>query len=352
MEQGFNTIAAKRTPMEEPIFEFLVLGQGLAGSVLAITLLQKNIPCMVVADTAIESASEKAVGLVNPVTGRRMALSWNYSTVFPLAFQFYASAFQTLSPGSPAGSSFLQPFAISKALHTPEEMNFITGKSAWPGYESVFSVSAANGLLPDVFERTVGWCTTQLGARLDVPLFLAKTQAFLKARGLFSNQTFEKEKLVLKAGLWHYGALRAKRVVSCLGLKCPWVGHGLWPVKGQVFALGGMPHLAGHVQRTDKFFVPAEGGLVLAGSTYERGFAHLQTTEAGFEEIVANVKPEIKMGLRIHDSWAGVRPTTPDRRPIIKEIEPGLFALNGLGSKGVTMAPWAVGQVLQQAGFA
>ena len=39
------------------------------------------------------------------------------------------------------------------------------------------------------------------------------------------------------------------------------------------------------------------------------------------------------------DSWAGLRPATPDGLPLIGEIAPGVFAATGHGMLGVTLAP-------------
>ena len=43
----------------------------------------------------------------------------------------------------------------------------------------------------------------------------------------------------------------------------------------------------------------------------------------------------------IGQEW-GLRPTTPDRRPILGQHpeNPGVWTLNGLGTKGVSLAPY------------
>ncbi|HBA65740.1 MAG TPA: FAD-dependent oxidoreductase, partial [Methylococcaceae bacterium] len=54
--------------------DFLIVGQGLAGSLLAFELIQRNAQVMVV-DDGRENASEVAAGLINPVTGIRLVKS-------------------------------------------------------------------------------------------------------------------------------------------------------------------------------------------------------------------------------------------------------------------------------------
>jgi glycine/D-amino acid oxidase-like deaminating enzyme len=43
---------------------------------------------------------------------------------------------------------------------------------------------------------------------------------------------------------------------------------------------------------------------------------------------------------------AGVRPTSPDRRPWVGEVQPGIWVCNGLGTRGVLVAPWTVERLL------
>jgi glycine/D-amino acid oxidase-like deaminating enzyme len=52
---------------------------------------------------------------------------------------------------------------------------------------------------------------------------------------------------------------------------------------------------------------------------------------------------------RVEEQRAGHRPTTPDSRPILGEhpTYSGLFVLNGLGSKGASLAPSMVEQLIQ-----
>ena len=94
--------------------------------------------------------------------------------------------------------------------------------------------------------------------------------------------------------------------------------------------------------------MPGDNGAILAGSTYEREFSHNDPDEAGFNEIIQDIKPELRAKMTVRSSWTGIRPTTKDRRPIIEKLEDGLYALNGLGAKGVTLAPWSASQLIKK----
>lgn len=335
--------------MGKEIVDFLILGQGLSGTALAILLEEKQASFKIVVDNQSNGASRKAVGLMNPITGRRTVKTWNCDEIFPLAFQFYKRAYNKIFGANFPDKSFLETIPIYKALHTVEEMNYISGKSAWEEYNSIISITKENEDFNSIFSSTIGWCKIEMGGRLDTKFFLNSAFGFFANKGELIVEKFKPEALIRNDGYWEYGDIKAKNVVSCLGMACPWLDGELIPVKGQVYVFTGIPQFGKRVLKTDKFFIPNGPDSFLAGSTYERAFRHFEPDSAGFEEIISDLKPDIRSGIQVIDSWAGLRPTNKDRRPIIRKVEEGLFLLNGLGTKGVSLAPWAAGKILELA---
>ena len=99
--------------MGEKMVDFLILGQGFSGSALGLLVEELGYSYMSVSNKDKHSASSKAVGLVNPVTGRRMAKTWNYDELMPFAVKFYGRAFETIFN---AKRNFLNLKPIYKAL--------------------------------------------------------------------------------------------------------------------------------------------------------------------------------------------------------------------------------------------
>jgi len=326
--------------------DFLILGQGLSGTCLALLLHLKGHSVQILAHSSQEGASEKAVGLVNPVTGRRMAQTWNFDEIFPFSFNFYQRIFGILNQGK--DGSYLEEKPIFKALHSVEEMNFLTGKSSNQGYDDLLDIRKTEDFpVPVVFENTVAWCRISKGGRMNTLPFLKDTHSYFVQNELYTEDLFDKSELKRTENHWQYKNIRARTVISCLGMGCPWKADDMWPVKGQVYELTGLPDFGDAILKTEKFLVPGENGIILAGSTYEREFSHNEPDEAGFLDITHDIKPELHEKMTVHSSWTGIRPTTKDRRPIIEKLEDGLYALNGLGAKGVTLAPWSADQLMQ-----
>ena len=103
------------------------------------------------------------------------------------------------------------------------------------------------------------------------------------------------------------------------------------------------PPLLRHVVRTpDVYLVPRTDGRIIVGSTLE---------EAGFDKRIepntiqrlfqaaANVCPELGQA-KIHETWCGLRPGTPDNLPILGATNTrGYFIATGHFRDGILLAP-------------
>ncbi|MFT5168556.1 MAG: glycine oxidase, partial [Saprospiraceae bacterium] len=56
--------------------DYLIIGQGLAGSLLAYQLLERGKTVQIIDNHHNGASSSIAAGIINPITGRRFAKSW------------------------------------------------------------------------------------------------------------------------------------------------------------------------------------------------------------------------------------------------------------------------------------
>jgi glycine/D-amino acid oxidase-like deaminating enzyme len=87
---------------------------------------------------------------------------------------------------------------------------------------------------------------------------------------------------------------------------------------------------------------PTRAGTVLLGSSRERvGFDPHTSTPALrlIAAAVTRVYPALAT-CRVIRSWIGFRPWTPDGRPLLGEIEPGLVVAAGHEGAGICLGPW------------
>jgi glycine oxidase len=116
------------------------------------------------------------------------------------------------------------------------------------------------------------------------------------------------------------------------------------PVRGQIIALKAPAgvHLRRVLRSARGYLVPQHDGRILAGSTLEEAGFQNRVTDAGVKKIFTSAQdmmPALKEA-EIVETWAGLRPGTPDDLPIIgpTEIE-GLVAATGHYRNGILLAP-------------
>ena len=141
-------------------------------------------------------------------------------------------------------------------------------------------------------------------------------------------------------------AYGAPAVVNCAGAWSGQVGPVQFPtrpVKGQMLALVGPRDLLRHVIRSrEGYLVPRSDGRVVVGSTLEEAGFDKRTnadTIHRLHQAALQMVPKLA-GARILESWAGLRPGTPDSLPLLgKTSIPGYFVATGHFRDGILLAP-------------
>ena len=116
------------------------------------------------------------------------------------------------------------------------------------------------------------------------------------------------------------------------------------PVKGQMLCVA-MPqkNFVRHVVRTpDVYLIPRSDGRLVIGSTLEEADFDKQTVPTTIQKLrqaAIDLVPKLA-DARILEAWAGLRPGTPDKLPILGETAtPGYFVATGHFRDGILLAP-------------
>jgi len=115
------------------------------------------------------------------------------------------------------------------------------------------------------------------------------------------------------------------------------------PVRGQMLAVQSNEIHLNHVLRSDRgYLVPRHEGRIVVGSTLEDVGFNKRLTAGGIRKILdaaIELAPKIA-DAQIVETWAGLRPGSPDNLPIIgpTDIE-GLFIATGHYRNGILLAP-------------
>lgn len=319
-----------------------ILGGGLAGSFLAARLLDEGCRVTLMDDEDPAGASQVAAGLFNVITGRFGAKTWMAETLLADLFSFFEKEPYSIL------RSHLHTIPIYRPFKEPAEFNKWTGRVHEPAYASLVRLQE-EPILPDQVHNALGGIWIESCGWLHTQEFLSHLkQLLVDKKGMQRLSTrVPYEHIDPHACTVHGegGQIEFDYLVYCegyQGYQNPFFSEvRLIPNKGELLLLS-IPSLQVSFAISRKvYLIPYGEQRFLVGSTYQNSFDALEPTPEGRKAIEELLRKAISTPFSVIDHYAGVRPTTPNRRPILGRHPhyPKLFMFNGLGTKGVLQAP-------------
>jgi glycine/D-amino acid oxidase-like deaminating enzyme len=320
--------------------DFIIVGQGLAGSALAMQCCSRRYKILVLDDPSQNRSSFVAAGLFNPVTGKKMVKTWLADQLFPTLLEYYRAVEKE------TGTAFLHTAPIYRPFVSIREQNEWTARSGEDDYrdfvESVSLFPAFDGKINDPF----GGVALKQTGYLDAPCYLKAVRKFLQARGVFREQIFNDDSLEISDDFVRYGDVLARKIIFCQGVQNGsnrWFGDfPIIPVKGEFIHIQ-CDWKADVILNRGVFMMPGpRDGEWKVGATYSWDDPCLEVTASARGELSRKLEDLIRIPYTITDQQWGIRPTTSDRRPMLgpHPLYKNLVIFNGLGTKGVSLAPY------------
>ncbi|WP_194974972.1 NAD(P)/FAD-dependent oxidoreductase [Aquiflexum lacus] len=319
--------------------DFLLIGQGLAGTVLSFRLLEFGAKVLVIDQPESNLSSRVAAGLYNPITGKKMVKTWNADLLFPEIEPLYQKMESFLS------SKFLFPKNIYRPFLTIEEQNEWMGKSGESGFQNYFDQIHTKSLYPEV-KNSYGGIMLKNSGYLNINMLLDEYSKYLKKEGLLVEGKFEEDLLQIKEEGVFYQGITAKAIVYCNGLGAMQSRFFRYlpfaPVKGEILDVK-QAFYPDEIVNRGVFRISLPNGLHRVGSTYTKDDLDLGPTEKSKKEILDKLEKLLSIPLEevIYHRY-GIRPATRDRKPFIgKHTEfKSVYIFNGFGAKGVSLIPY------------
>lgn len=288
------------------------------------------------------SAFHVAAGVINPVTGRWMTKTWNFNQLLPEAEITYRAIERQF------GIHIYHPIPEIRFYQNAEDLKRVGRRLRNPRYQDVLSDLTAAGEAAPEFNDEHGSFQINQAAYVDLPKVVDSLRTLFAADGLFRDESFQHSDLNKCSEGWKYHDLVTQNVIFCEGAAAqnnPWFTKlPLKPAKGETLLCQSptlqFPHTLFHHK---KWFLPYPDGSFRIGATYDETDLDQAPTEAKKRELLnaAHEALKEKHSIIVTKHLAGIRPSTHDSRPIIgaHPSENGLYILNGLGSKGASVAP-------------
>ncbi|HTL08653.1 MAG TPA: FAD-dependent oxidoreductase [Chitinophagaceae bacterium] len=324
--------------------DYLLVGQGICGSFLSYELARAGKSFIVIDEEKTNTASRIASGVINPVTGRRIVTTWMIDELMPFAWAAYTSI------GAQLNIDCISERPIIDCFATPQmRAAFIERYDANPQYLSL--PANENDWLP-FLQYELGYGIIQPAYLVDMQQLLTTQRNALINQGTLLEARFNAKALVFNNDHIRYEHITASKIIFCEGAAAydnpffPMLPYGLNKGEMLLVEIPGLP--ATHIIKKGYSLVPWAPGIFWLGSTYLWEFENDQPTE-GFYRFAENwLKQTLKMPFKIIDHRAAVRPATLERKPFVG-LHPAndkLGILNGMGTKGCSLAPYFARQLV------
>ena len=325
-------------------YDYIIVGQGIAGSCIALELIEQGKKVVVFNDPKGNSSSRVAGGLINPITGRKMVLTWKANQLFSFLDNFYKKAEETL------GAHFYFQLPIYRPFVSIEEQNEWQGKSAETNYKSFIKEVVVKPEPNNIVNDPYGGLLLKGSGYLDTNIFLDSLTSWLNKGDRAINEKFDIDSLNFIQNGVVYKDIKATKVIFCNGVAGAdnkyFTEIKFRPVKGEVLKIK-IDQSLQKVYNRGVFLMPRDGYNTV-GSNYNHKDLTWQPTEKGKEEIEIKLKTLLVKPYEVVGHKAGVRPSVNDRRPVIGQSrdKEQLVIFNGLGTKGVSLAPYFANQLV------
>ncbi|MDX5483230.1 MAG: FAD-binding oxidoreductase [Hymenobacteraceae bacterium] len=321
-------------------YDFIVVGHGIAGATLAYTLRKHGQRVLVIDEPRANSASRVAAGLVNPVAGKRFAKSWLVDTLLPFADSFYDEL----------EDHFQKPLFFHKPLYkifsTIEEQNNWMAKSAGDNWSAYIGATHTQSTGAESVHDQFGGIMIKQGGFLLVADTIDLLANELQKEGLLLPERLDVTQLKLTEQGVSYKNITARHLVFCEGWQAVQNPYFKWlplqPTKGEVLEVQTQDFNPECIYNKAVYVVPVGEGRFKIGATYNWREADELPTPEGRAELTERFEQITSQPYHVKHHWAGIRPAVRDRRPLIGRHpeHAQLSVFNGMGSKGVLMAPY------------
>lgn len=323
--------------------DYLVVGLGLAGITFCEVLEENGKTFKVISDDS-QQASQVAGGLYNPVILKRFTMAWKAKMQLEVAKPFYQKIEKKI------GTSIDYELPVLRKFASIEEQNLWFEVSDRPGLDYFLSTKVLPNNNPAI-DAPYGFGEVKYTGRIDTAALVRSYSNYLKKRDLLLEESLDFDAISITNETVSYNNETAKNLVFACGFglkQDPYFGYlPLNGTKGELLIIHAPEYRENNVIKSSVFTIPMENDRYLVGATYKWKDKTNIPTEESKNELLEKLTTFLKCDFEVVDHVAGIRPTVVDRRPLVGRHpeHKNLYVLNGFGSRGVMIGPYASKQL-------
>jgi glycine oxidase len=326
---------------DDALWDAIIVGQGLAGTTLAWQLMVAGQRVLVIDAEEPVTSSKIAAGLITPITGQRMTLSWRNDEFLPVAQEFYRDIELR------TGGHFFNIRTALRLFSSDTERLAWSKRQTKPEYQAHLLEPQPTPLLDSDISDTGGGFAMR-AAQLDVAAYLTASRMAFAAAGSYRplsldwlrDVTFDADEITIPQH-------RTRRLISCEGFAAkrnPYFAHVPFnAAKGDILTVRFHHPMPAHSLHRDLWVAPtAAPDVFRVGSTYDWATLDTVPSASARATIERKLQAFLQVPYTVLDHRAAVRPIIHLSEAVIglhpQHERLGYF--NGLGSKGSLHAPW------------
>ena len=309
-------------------YDYVIIGQGVAGSAMAWKLYFKKKSFIILDSEIKNSASNAALGIYNPITGRRKALTWNVIKLFKNLEDFYKRVENYI------GTKILFKKKIYRPFKDHSDFNDWSVRLSNKKFHSFIK------------ELNNDMVITGKSGYVDVRKYINETRKYFKTRDRYIKYKLNDKDLSVVNNKIKLKEFDSNNVIMCLGInqkkiKC-FDDLEIKEVSGSSILTESNISM-NHILNKKISIINSSKNTYHIGSTYHNG-----SENTGYNKIIDQAENILNEKLKLKEVLFGIRSASKDRRPIVGRHHniSNLFLINGLGSKGVSQSPYSAKQLL------